>query len=145
MTKVSVAVMKLADLVIATDGAPLSKHDGCWEYAIDERWWVAWNGHGEHRKNSRGVDVPPYTCAVHYNGWPAGLVNPYGGVIAAGDAANEDTFIAAIESALRAAQCKHEHATGLMNADGNGETTCPECGHVQKIGRGLPDNSGAGT
>jgi hypothetical protein len=35
--------------------------------------------------------------------------------------------------------CKHEHGSGIMDTNGNGEFACHECGHVQKIGRGLPD------
>ena len=35
-----------------------------------------------------------------FNGWPAGIIDPMGGIIAAGAAANEDTFIAAIEADL---------------------------------------------
>lgn len=112
VAEIAVAIMKLADLAIALDAAPLNKHKGCWEHDIDQRWSVYWNGHGEPQKSSRGVQVPAFTCAVHYNGWPAGLINPYGGIIAAGEAANENTFIAAIEAALArfADQPGEEHA-----------------------------------
>lgn len=34
-------------------------------------------------------------------------------------------------------ECNHEHGSGLMDRQGNGEFTCHECGHTQKIGRGL--------
>lgn len=34
--------------------------------------------------------------------------------------------------------CKHENGSGIMDGNGDGEFTCHECGHVQKIGRGLP-------
>jgi hypothetical protein len=39
-------------------------------------------------------------AALKFNGWPAGVIDPGGGIIAAGNAANEDTFIAAIEADL---------------------------------------------
>ena len=39
-------------------------------------------------------------AAIKFNGWPAGIIDPQGGIIAAGDVANEDTFIAAIEADL---------------------------------------------
>jgi hypothetical protein len=39
-------------------------------------------------------------AALKFNGWPAGIIDPAGGIIAAGDAANEDSFIAAIEADL---------------------------------------------
>lgn len=41
-----------------------------------------------------------YQAKIKYNGWPAGIIDPRGGVIAAGEAANEDAFIAAIEHEL---------------------------------------------
>jgi hypothetical protein len=33
--------------------------------------------------------------------------------------------------------CKHENGSGIMDTNGNGEYGCHECGHVEKIGRGL--------
>lgn len=44
--------------------------------------------------------LPPFDIYVTFNGWPAGVIGPDGGILAAGDAANEDTFIAAIEAEL---------------------------------------------
>lgn len=65
---------------------------GLWELAIDEHWKIRVNGHKEE------IDaIPPFHCAVEFNGWPAGLFSPQGGVIAAGDCANERTFIEACE------------------------------------------------
>jgi hypothetical protein len=74
---------------------------GCWECQIDERWWIAVNGHREPAKCSAGPEVPPFTAYVQFNGWPAGIIDPYGGIIAAGDAANEDAFITALKGAGR--------------------------------------------
>ena len=88
--------------------ALLAEHDGvgsinqmpgCWHRAFKP--WAIWlNGHGEPRQGGPGgdIEVPGYHCYVEFNGWPAGLINPRGGVIAAGSAANEDSFIAAIEA-----------------------------------------------
>lgn len=42
----------------------------------------------------------PIQAKLKFNGWPAGIIDPRGGIIAAGEAANEDTFIAAIETDL---------------------------------------------
>ena len=52
---------------------------------------------------ARGVKrkLQTYTVAVWYQGWLAGLFTPFGGVFAAGEGANEDTFLAAIDTALR--------------------------------------------
>ena len=52
-----------------------------------------------HDEKIEGDD--PFTIYVEYNGWPAGVVDAGGGVIAAGAAANEDAFIAACREALR--------------------------------------------
>lgn len=41
-----------------------------------------------------------FQAKIEFNGWPAGIIDPHGGIIAAGEAANEDTFIAAIEADL---------------------------------------------
>lgn len=41
-----------------------------------------------------------YQAKVTWCGWPAGIITPNGGVIAAGECANEDTFIEAIEAEL---------------------------------------------
>ncbi len=40
------------------------------------------------------------SASLKFNGWPAGVIDPQGGIIAAGDVANEDAFIAAIEADL---------------------------------------------
>ena len=77
---------------------------GCWEHAIDGTWWIALNGHAEPTECSRGASVPPYEMYVECNGWPAGILSPGDGVIAAGEGANEDTLIAAIDAALAAAK-----------------------------------------
>ena len=42
--------------------------------------------------------LPPLNIAVEFNGWPAGVIGPDGGVIAAGRLANEEAFIAAMKA-----------------------------------------------
>lgn len=81
---------------------PLNEHVACWERKIDDQWWIAVNGHRDAIKNSRGGTVPPFNCIVEFNGWPAGMFDPYGGIIAVGDAANEEAFAAALERAIAA-------------------------------------------
>lgn len=93
--------MLLARLATKDDAAPLNKHPGCWEREIGE-WWIAVNGHEDAIKCSHGAEVPPFNCYVEFNGWPAGLFDPLGGIIAAGAAANEETFAAAVEAAIAA-------------------------------------------
>lgn len=64
-------------------------------------WEIAFNGTGEQKnKTEEHPALPPFNAFVKFNGWPAGIIGPDGGPLAAGAAANEDTFIAAIETDL---------------------------------------------
>lgn len=79
------------------DGAnPVSKFPGLWERKVNDQWEIKVNGHEEEIKG-----VPPFTCAVFYNGWPAGMLDPFGGLIAAGTEANEETFAQALQEAIK--------------------------------------------
>lgn len=93
----------------AKDGAiPLNKNPGCWTRAIGKEWWVAINGHPEPQKASspngasagQAFTVEPFHCYVEFNGWPAADFTPYGGAFAAGEAANEEAFVAAVEAEI---------------------------------------------
>lgn len=90
----------LAKLAEKDGASPLTKHAGCWERQVGEYWWIAVNGHRVPMICSHGPSVPPIHCVVEFNGWPAGLFNPLGGIIAAGDVANEETFAAALEAEI---------------------------------------------
>lgn len=90
----------LCDLCVAMKAEPVNQYEGCWEVAVDDNWWIALNGHKEAVKCSRGASVPPFTAYVEWNGWPAGFIDPRGGALAAGEAANEDTFCAAVKAAV---------------------------------------------
>lgn len=90
----------IADLAAALGVKSISEREGCWEHTLDERWWFAINGHNGPTPCSHGVDVPPFHCYVEYNGWPAGMFSPYGGQMAAGSSANEDTLLIALRGAL---------------------------------------------
>ena len=79
---------------------PLNKHPGCWEFKIDEHWTIAINGHKEPTMCFSGSELMPFHCYVEYNGWPAGVFSPFGGIIAAGSCANENTFIEAVEKRI---------------------------------------------
>jgi hypothetical protein len=95
-----VAFMAIVDLALASGADPLNKHTACWEHQIDDRWWVAVNGHAEPKLSSHSnIPVNPFEAYVEYNGWPAFVLNPYGGHGAAGSLANEDTLIAALKAA----------------------------------------------
>lgn len=72
----------------------LAAHPGLWESQVDEHWKIRVNGHSETVEG-----VPRYSAAIEYNGWPAGIIDPSGGIMTAGSEANEDTFIAAVVAA----------------------------------------------
>lgn len=97
----------IAELALALGVRDLCQRDGCWAHQVDDRWWLAVNGKREPQSvvvTARGgggeeVSVPQYSAVIYYNGWPAGIVDPFGGVLAAGEGANEDTFLAALAEA----------------------------------------------
>lgn len=90
----------LAQLAIARDAVPLSKHAGCWECQIGKQWWAAINGQKAAVKCSRGPEVEPYHAYIEFNGWPAGILSPFEGTMAAGAVANEATLCQAIREEL---------------------------------------------
>ena len=93
----------LADEILSEAAAPLNKRVGCWELRVDEQWEIAMNGHNSPIQCSHGCEVPPFAVYVQFNGWPAGVIGPSGGWIAAGEVANEDAFIAAVRRRTNAA------------------------------------------
>jgi hypothetical protein len=94
------AFAAIADLCIALDAAPTNQYPGCWELRLDAHWEIAFNGHEESMRSTHGVVVQPYHCYVQFNGWPAGVFGPHGGVIAAGELANEEAFLAAVRGRM---------------------------------------------
>jgi len=102
------AFYKLAKLAEKDGIGPLNTLPGCWTRQIGKQWWIACNGHKQTMKaisqdgasQGDGVAVGPYQCYIEFNGWPAGFINPFGGAMAAGDAANEAAFIAAIDAEI---------------------------------------------
>ena len=68
--------------------------------ALDPQWWFAVNGNTTPRTIKApqwgDIEVPAYSAAVFYNGWLAGLVNPYTEELAVGEAANPQTFDQAV-------------------------------------------------
>lgn len=107
---VSEAFNAVVDLALALGVRSIKDMPACWEHQVDEHWHIAINGHHTDRQTTRGNTVPPFHCYIEFNGFPAGLITPYNGIIAAGSAANEDSFIAALRSATEQAKgaCAHE-------------------------------------
>lgn len=95
------ATFHLIALVAQHDGVQgIVARPGCWERDLPDGWRISVNGHADPTDNSDGVPVPPFTVYVQYNGWPAGFIDPMGGVLAAGEAANEAAFRAALQKAI---------------------------------------------
>lgn len=64
-----------------------------WEVPGDGGTWrLTFNGTAEEAEL-----IPAYHLSVQWNGWPAGILGPAGGIIAAGAAANEQALIAALK------------------------------------------------
>lgn len=98
--EVKEAFVKLAELGGALGVQSINQLPGCWECQIDSQWWISMNGHREAIKDSHGAEVPAFHACIEFNGWPAGIIGPSAGIIAAGSLANEDTFIAAIDARI---------------------------------------------
>jgi hypothetical protein len=83
---IAAAYFEAVTRMAAVYGEPLPKE--ILELGDPERgWYVKLNA---TRKDA--PDLPAYELLVLWGGFPAGLIGPYGGVIAAGSAANEETF-----------------------------------------------------
>jgi hypothetical protein len=111
------ALVRIMDLGRALGVPPMNQHEGCWEHQVDERWRIAANGHRQDRMTSKGEIVKPFTVYIQYNGWPAGLIDAGGGIIAAGEGANEETFIRALELAIGRATLPKDPTPNNREAD----------------------------
>lgn len=96
---ITVAYAMVAELAHILGVKNLNQSTGCWEHQIDQSWTIRLNPHQET------IDgIGPFEMAISFNGWPAGLIHPtQGGIIAVGSAANENTFIAAVDTAIERA------------------------------------------
>lgn len=90
---------RIIDVLLARGFKSIKDLPACAETKIDEHWEVAVNGHDFPIACSHGVKVPPFTAYLQFNGWPAGLVTPYDGTMAAGQLANEEALLAALREA----------------------------------------------
>lgn len=100
VTQVFALAMELA---IARKMPPANTVEGCMQISVDERWHITFNGH-RTAQDYEGMTLEPFHSSVTYNGWPAGIFSPFGGMIAAGSGANEHTLITALKTATAAAQ-----------------------------------------
>lgn len=101
MSDLCEAFSVMAELATALGVSKIGNLPGCWEHQIDDQWWISVNGHDKAVSNRDGFNVEPFSMAITYNGWPAGICYRNGGLIAAGECANEDTFISAMQAAIQ--------------------------------------------
>lgn len=55
----------------------------------DKGWYVVLNNTSD---KDPITDLKEFWIGIEWNGFPAGIITPGGGTLAAGDAANEETF-----------------------------------------------------
>lgn len=101
LSGISEAFVKAVELAAALGAKDISKLPGCWSHQVDDHWKIDLNG-----KDTPIHGIPPFHIAIEYNGWPAGILSPVGGLIAAGVGANETTFIRALDKAISRATDK---------------------------------------
>ncbi len=99
------AFLKITELALALGVEKINELPHLWFHEIDDHWSIAVNGHDADRHfvgdpTMMSIDVPRFSAAIWWNGWLAGIVDPYAGVIADGAEANEDTFVAALDNAI---------------------------------------------
>lgn len=101
MEPITVLFNEIAELCLARGIENIKDMPGACYLRVDDQWELAVNGHKEDVKcepsGTMGATIPPFHAAVWFNGWLAGFVAPFGGCLAAGEAANEDTLTAAIQ------------------------------------------------
>lgn len=85
----------ITELATQLGVSKINQLEGCWVCQVDEQWLLAVNAHPTETKYNE-ANVLPFCAWIEYNGWPAGMINPFEGVIAAGEGANEDTLITAL-------------------------------------------------
>jgi hypothetical protein len=98
---ISEAFALITELGIALGAAPLSKFVGCWEHRLGDRWLIAVNGHRTLTKTSTGCEVPPFHAYVERDGWPGGLLTPFGGTMVGYGSEMEDELITELKTAIR--------------------------------------------
>lgn len=99
----------VVDLAEAMGVRSIKDLPGCWEVDLGGGWWMAVNGHREPTRCSRQPEkfaggVAPFCAYFEFNGWPAGVISPRDGCMAAGAAANEGTLVEALKAKIEAAR-----------------------------------------
>jgi len=82
-----------------------------WTLHVDDHWSLYLNAASEpwtpcDPQSGDGPALKCGECYVVFNGWPAGILHPMGGCLAAGEAANEKTLCAALLAHAKKAGAK---------------------------------------
>jgi hypothetical protein len=99
MVRLPLAFGLTAELAIKRGAHAITKLEGCYEMQIDDTWWCAMNGHDTPTKCSHGPEVTPFGIYFERMGWPAGLVDASGGLLANG-LETEQELVDALKEAL---------------------------------------------
>lgn len=99
MMKITRAFAMIGELAGVLNVTKINELPGLWEHQIDDLWLIKVNGHDKEVEH-----VPPFSAYITFNGWPAGVIDPFGGCIVASDHCNEDSFISAIGAAIERAK-----------------------------------------
>ena len=115
MIEITEAFDVVVELAVELGVKGINELEGAWICKIDKHWVVAINGKDKpvavEIEDSMGCqELQPFEMAIFFNGWLAGLLNPGGGMICAGKAANEDTFIAAVRARIEVEKLAKELA-----------------------------------
>ena len=100
------AYIKACTFINIITGKSLLEMSGkLWTGNIDKNWIIAVHANKDQEvefkpKGTMGGKAGFGIMLVWYNGWLSGMLDPGGGVIAAGELANEDRFIKAIDKRL---------------------------------------------
>lgn len=95
----------VCELAVALGCRALNERPGCWHHELADpkggTWAFTLNPHETSEAiGDTATQLPPFHLFVEWNGFPAGIVSPGGGVIAAGACANEAACIAALRAEL---------------------------------------------
>ena len=100
------AYIKACEFINIIIGKSLIEMSGKrWAGNIDKNWQIAIHANKDQEvefkpEGTMGGKAEFGIMLVWFNGWLAGMLDPGGGVIAAGELANEDRFIKAIDKRL---------------------------------------------
>ena len=97
-------LVALCQLCLARGVRNIKTLPGLCHVPINDQWEAWINGRDEVLPTDGGVEVKPFHAYVEYNGWPAGIVSAYDGEFVAGEAANLDSFLAAVTAAQKEAE-----------------------------------------